>query len=99
VVEARSYSRISGQTSLEMATAVSGRKRDRISRARRSCASLRYAWRKQTATASMPSPASRSPIRSTAPSSMGSSTEPSAATRSGTSSRQGRGTSGSGRSM
>ena len=53
VVEVRSYSRISGQTSQESEIATPGSSSARMAPARRSCASLVKLCRKQTATASI----------------------------------------------
>ena len=99
VVEVRSYSRISGQTSQLSEIATPGSSSARMAPARRSCASLVKLCRKQTATASILCRRSSTATWRTACSSSASSTAPSAATRSGTPKRRSRDTSGSGRSM
>ncbi len=96
VVEARSYSRISGATSEEMETRIPGAARFTARRAARSLAGLAKPWRKLIATASIPRSANSAARASTNSSSTSRSTSPPAAILSGTSNRRWRGVRGTG---
>ena len=85
VVSARSNSRTSGSTSVEVVTAIPGRASRRISAVRCSCAGLANACSRQTATASMSIARSASAAASTLASSSGVPTAPPARMRSSTS--------------
>src|SRR5216683_4812615 len=86
VVEVRSYSRISGTTSDEHDTGTAGRSWAQSAASARSWAGLRYACRRQIATASTPASLSRAIAARAVGSSRGVSTPPAALMRSPTSS-------------
>lgn len=96
VVELRSYSRHSGAISCESEIDSAGRRSRSSSRTRSSCAALRYACSRQTATESMRSSSMRATMRSRPDSSSGRRTEPSTSMRSRSVSTSVTGTSGGG---
>ena len=96
VVLVRSYSRISGRSSLETDRFTSGSARLKASAMRRSWSGFAYAWSSETATERMPSEATVATTASTSSSSRGMRTSPSKLTLSLTSSRSRRSTSGRG---
>ena len=96
VAEARRYSRTDGFTACDRLTATPGKCRASSSPIRRSWRGLTIDHSRHTPTASTPSAARAGTRASTAPSSSGRSTRPSAPIRSGTSNVSARGTYGSG---
>ena len=85
MVTVRSYSRISGRTWLDSDTGIPGITSAASSATLRSCASSAYELISATVSASMPAPARRRSSARTRSSSRGTTSEPSAAIRPGTS--------------